>query len=174
MCHFDQIYQLGDSISDSGNLIRETPIGAATPFTKLPYGEIFFSKSTGSCSNGVLMIDYFALAAGLPFHNPYKNNDANFRQWCKFCRCRLHCFTGGGSSRKEHFNHDCVEKLKNSLFMVGEIGGNDYNYALFQGKNMEEDLMLDLLRKHAVKLEGTTISVSPGCVEHQGLNLSEP
>lgn len=33
---------------------------------------------------------------------------------------------------------DCVEKLQNALFMVGEIGGNDYNYAIFQGKTMEE------------------------------------
>ncbi|KAL0443265.1 UNVERIFIED_CONTAM: GDSL esterase/lipase [Sesamum latifolium] len=35
-------------------------------------------------------------------------------------------------------NEDCVEKLQNALFMVGEIGGNDYNYAIFQGKTMEE------------------------------------
>lgn len=33
---------------------------------------------------------------------------------------------------------DCFKKLKTSLFMVGEIGGNDYNYALFQGKTFEE------------------------------------
>lgn len=31
-----------------------------------------------------------------------------------------------------------VEKLENALFMVGEIGWNDYNYAIFQGKPMEE------------------------------------
>ncbi|KAM3704771.1 hypothetical protein ACJW30_03G032300 [Castanea mollissima] len=37
------------------------------------------------------------------------------------------------------FDHDdCVEKLKTSLFMVGEIGGNDYNYPLIQGKTFEE------------------------------------
>ena len=33
---------------------------------------------------------------------------------------------------------DCAEKLQNALFMVGEIGGNDYNYAIFQGKTMKE------------------------------------
>lgn len=33
---------------------------------------------------------------------------------------------------------DCTKKLKNALFFVGEIGGNDYNYALFQGKTIEE------------------------------------
>lgn len=34
---------------------------------------------------------------------------------------------------------DCrSEKLRNALFMVGETGGNDYNYALLQGKTIEE------------------------------------
>lgn len=33
---------------------------------------------------------------------------------------------------------ECVEKHKRSLFMVGEIGGNDYNYAFFQGKSIDE------------------------------------
>ena len=33
---------------------------------------------------------------------------------------------------------DCVAKLRNSLFMIGEIGGNDYNYALLQGKSIEQ------------------------------------
>lgn len=31
-----------------------------------------------------------------------------------------------------------MEKLHHALFMVGEIGGNDYNYAIFQGKSMDE------------------------------------
>nr|KJB58922.1 hypothetical protein B456_009G234500 [Gossypium raimondii] len=33
---------------------------------------------------------------------------------------------------------DCLEKLKTALFIVGEIGGNDYNYALFQGKSFDQ------------------------------------
>ena len=66
VCHFDQIYQLGDSISDTGNLIRETPVGAATAFAKLPYGETFFKNATGRCSNGLLMIDYFGALSKLP------------------------------------------------------------------------------------------------------------
>lgn len=28
--------------------------------------------------------------------------------------------------------------MKNALFMFGTIGGNDYNYALFEGKRVEE------------------------------------
>ena len=58
-CHFDQVYQLGDSISDTGNLIRESPLGAALPFARNPYGQTFsHHKATGRCSDGLLMIDY--------------------------------------------------------------------------------------------------------------------
>ncbi|XVF34011.1 hypothetical protein REPUB_Repub18cG0020600 [Reevesia pubescens] len=33
---------------------------------------------------------------------------------------------------------DCEELLRNSLIVMGEIGGNDYNHAFLQGKNTEE------------------------------------
>lgn len=55
-CKFDAIFQFGDSLADTGNLIRENP---STPFSHLPYGETFFKKATGRCSNGLLMVDYF-------------------------------------------------------------------------------------------------------------------
>ena len=55
-CKFDQIYQLGDSISDTGNLILENP---NTRFSHLPYGKSLSKAPTGRCSNGLLMIDYF-------------------------------------------------------------------------------------------------------------------
>lgn len=29
-------------------------------------------------------------------------------------------------------------KIENALFMFGTIGGNDYNYAFFEGKPIEE------------------------------------
>lgn len=54
----EAIYQFGDSISDTGNLIRENPVGSHTAFARLPYGETYFHKPTGRCSNGLLMIDY--------------------------------------------------------------------------------------------------------------------
>ncbi|XP_058226175.1 acetylajmalan esterase-like isoform X2 [Rhododendron vialii] len=162
-CGFDRIYQLGDSLSDTGNLIREVPIGIATPYASLPYGETFFKRATGRCSNGLLMIDYFAISAGLPFLNPYKNIGSDFGHGVNFAvagatalpveflasklifplltesslRVQLDWMSG-------HFNsicsteRDCGEKLKKSLFIVGEIGGNDFNYALVEGKNIEE------------------------------------
>lgn len=58
----DAIYQFGDSISDTGNLIREDPIGSHSAFARLPYGQNFFPKPTGRCSNGLLMIDFIGMS----------------------------------------------------------------------------------------------------------------
>lgn len=33
---------------------------------------------------------------------------------------------------------DCDRYLKRSLFLVGEIGGNDYNYAAFAAGNINQ------------------------------------
>lgn len=34
---------------------------------------------------------------------------------------------------------DRAQELKDALFLVGEIGGNDFNFAFFQGKTIEEE-----------------------------------
>ncbi|GFZ07071.1 SGNH hydrolase-type esterase superfamily protein [Actinidia rufa] len=98
-----------------------------------------------------------------PLLNPYKNTDASFSHGANFAVAGSTALPVEVLARKNistmvtssslsvqldwmftHFNsichtdRDCIEKLKNALFMVGEIGGNDYNYALFQGKTMEE------------------------------------
>ncbi|KAF7137668.1 hypothetical protein RHSIM_Rhsim07G0189500 [Rhododendron simsii] len=83
-CHFDKIYNFGDSLSDTGNLIREKPIGPTTAYAKLPYGETFFKHATGRPSNGRLMIDFIAQASGLPFLNPYLEKDADFKHGVNF------------------------------------------------------------------------------------------
>ncbi|KAK6123853.1 hypothetical protein DH2020_042400 [Rehmannia glutinosa] len=243
ICKLDQIYQLGDSISDTGNFIRQIPIETASAFARLSYGETIFNNATGRCSNGLLIIDHIvkletehvanpsnrrnqhhtnkplqnranthvlfrpqprrkknrrgqcialpgdtqhpalfsiyatysnpshllssfqdqAMAAGLPFVRPYKNMDGHFKHgvnfavagstalpsqvlaskhiFCPVTTTSLHVqlewmFTHFNSICFDHT--DCVDKLENALFMVGEIGGNDYNYAFFQGKTMEE------------------------------------
>ena len=51
---------------------------------------------------------------------------------------------------------NCAEKLKTSMLMVGEIGGNDYNYALLQGKTIEEVRHLVLEIVQAIKDVVTT------------------
>ncbi|GLT94888.1 hypothetical protein SLE2022_126020 [Rubroshorea leprosula] len=159
-CEFDALYQLGDSMSDTGNLIREDP---SVVFARLPYGQTFFQKPTGRCSNGLLMIDFFAKSAGIPFLDPYLNKDGTFTQGVNFAVAGATALPSDVLAKKgivnppttsslsrqlewmsAHFNttysspQECSEKLKKSLFMVGEIGGNDYNYPFLQGKTFEE------------------------------------
>ncbi|KAK3036248.1 hypothetical protein RJ639_030790 [Escallonia herrerae] len=78
-------------MSDTGNLIRESkaPGPAAAAFARLPYGETFFKHTTGRCSNGMLMIDYITLAAGIPLLNPYENAEADFRHGVNFASTAL-------------------------------------------------------------------------------------
>ncbi|CDP19870.1 unnamed protein product [Coffea canephora] len=84
-CRFDQVYQLGDSISDTGNLIRESPFGVALPLARNPYGQTFsHPKATARCFNGLIMIDYIAQALGLPLVNPNKDTKVNFERGANF------------------------------------------------------------------------------------------
>ncbi|XP_002528395.2 GDSL esterase/lipase At5g03980 [Ricinus communis] len=159
-CNFDAIYQLGDSISDTGNLVQEDPSSFCG---RLPYGQNFFNnKPTGRCSNGLLMIDYIALSAGVPLLNPYliNPNASDHNRGVNFAVAGSTALPADVLARKRvlapvtnssltiqlnwmsaHFNTTCDRdkcQHNKSLFMVGEIGGNDYNYALFQGKTVGE------------------------------------
>ncbi|KAF7139277.1 hypothetical protein RHSIM_Rhsim07G0189400 [Rhododendron simsii] len=157
-CHFDKIYQFGDSISDTGNLIRQKPVGAATAFARLPYGETFFKHATGRCSNGRLMIDFIAQASGLPFLNPYLEKDADFRHGVNFAVAGATALTAKALAKKSIIDNltnsslkvqldwmskhciierDCMEKRKTSLFVL-KIGGNDYSFAFQEGKSIQD------------------------------------
>ncbi|KAL2468588.1 GDSL esterase/lipase [Forsythia ovata] len=160
--YFDKIYQFGASKADTGNLIRESPSGS-TLCARFPYGETFFMNATGRCSNGLLIIDYTALSAGLPFLKPYKEIGADFSNGVNFAvtgatalpvetlaamnisspytPTSLHVqldWMASFFNSTCHSNTECAEKNANSLFMLGEIGSNDYNYALFQRKSIQE------------------------------------
>ncbi|XP_027156266.1 GDSL esterase/lipase At5g03980-like [Coffea eugenioides] len=161
--HLDKIYQLGDSISDTGNLVLESPHGSGFLFTRPPYGETTFGKPTGRCSNGLLMVDYFATAFGLPYLEPYKKAHANFKHGVNFAVAGATALSEEALKAKNitnpatnsslsvqlewmasHFNSTCHAKegcwkmLRSALFFVGEIGGNDYNYGFVQRKTLDE------------------------------------
>ncbi|XP_060217091.1 acetylajmalan esterase-like [Lycium barbarum] len=161
-CKFDKIYQFGDSLSDTGNCIREMYCGAHTEWKRLPYGMNFSQNATERCSDGMLIIDFIALESGLPLLNPYKRQNANFRHDANFAvagatalpteimaenKIVNSALTNSSLSVQldwmfSHFDTncspDCQEKLKKSLFLVGEIGGNEFNYGFSQGKTMNE------------------------------------
>uniref|UniRef100_A0A803N5F7 Uncharacterized protein n=1 Tax=Chenopodium quinoa TaxID=63459 RepID=A0A803N5F7_CHEQI len=160
----DAIYQFGDSISDTGNLIRDNPIGARSGCGRLPYGQNFFlGRPTGRCSNGRLMVDFFAEHFNLPYLDAYLDRNGNFNHGVNFAVAgstalstyelaarRIVSRTTRSSLLpvqlswfRSHIRSicsnpsDCKRKFANALFIV-ESGGNDFNYAFFGGKRMQE------------------------------------
>ncbi|CAA0821054.1 GDSL esterase/lipase [Striga hermonthica] len=188
ICRFDKIFQLGDSISDTGNLIRERRVGPATVYARLPYGQDFFRRTpTGRCSNGLLMIDFIARAAGLPLLHPYKDPNGEFSHGVNFAvagstalrsdtLAAMRVFSRGTRSSLDvqlgwlstYLNStctdhkDCVEKVQNALFMVGEIGGNDYNFATFQAKKSMDELRRMVPRVVEAILNGVRRTIELG------------
>nr|XP_017222289.1 PREDICTED: acetylajmalan esterase-like [Daucus carota subsp. sativus] len=162
-CRFNKIFQFGDSLSDTGNIAIEVPNIISA---KLPYGFMSnFSKPTGRCSNGLLMIDYIAKAAGLPYLHPYMNRNAHFKHGINFAVASSTAMSvedlakrnitvndkTSNSSLQVQIDwmsdflatycmpgRDCESKLKMALFMMGETGGNDVNAALLNRKSDKE------------------------------------
>ncbi|KAL6634024.1 hypothetical protein ACP70R_026695 [Stipagrostis hirtigluma subsp. patula] len=78
------IYNFGDSLSDTGNLVREGGAAGLLQYVgKPPYG-IAIGKPTGRCSDGYLMIDFLAKDLGLPLLNPYLDKGADFTHGVNF------------------------------------------------------------------------------------------
>ncbi|KAJ4781000.1 GDSL esterase/lipase [Rhynchospora pubera] len=163
-CCFTHIFCFGDSISDTGNFLKS--IGNRyDPVRNLPYGETYFRRPTGRFCDGRIILDFIAEAYGLPFVPAYlsgKNSEdflhgVNFAvggatalnnsffeskgieadwtdyslgtqlQWFKKLLPKILEKPGCGS-----------DVMSNALFVVGEIGGNDYNHPLLNGLSLDE------------------------------------
>ncbi|XP_074270498.1 GDSL esterase/lipase At5g03980-like [Silene latifolia] len=177
---FEAIYQFGDSLSDTGNLMRDGPVGAHNPCARLPYG-VTSGNNTGRCSDGQLMIDFFANFFHMPHLSPYLNKESDSTYGLNFAvagstaldtdrltamgiinpatnkslfvqinwfKSHLKSFCGDNAS-------ECKQRVGNSLIIMGETGGNDYNYALLEGKSLQElhDMVPEVVQqiKQAVK-----------------------
>ncbi|PIA62247.1 hypothetical protein AQUCO_00200316v1 [Aquilegia coerulea] len=185
-CNYKAIYNFGDAISDTGNLIREVHSLASYRFAHFPYGQTI-NEATGRSSDGLLMIDYLTNKVGLGMLEPYLDKSASFKDGVNFAVAGATALANerlmekGISSPVTSTNNsltvqldwfkdylgntcsnglDCLNKLKNSIFMVGEIGGNDINYAILQGKTIPEvqSLVHDIV-DNIVKVTQTLINL---------------
>ncbi|KAI3456178.1 hypothetical protein Pfo_012841 [Paulownia fortunei] len=68
---FKSIISFGDSATDTGNAVYFYEPDNLPNFSFPPYGETFFHRSTGRCSDGRLIIDFIAEDLGLPYVAPF-------------------------------------------------------------------------------------------------------
>ncbi|KAJ0430609.1 putative sinapine esterase [Helianthus annuus] len=165
---YTSIISFGDSIADTGNIKH---LGAITnqafPSLFPPYGQTFFNKSTGRCSDGRLIIDFLAESLGLPLIPPYMQagsdnalelghgvnyavagatalgslflgkegiqnpvSNASLGIELGWFKHSLHSFCDNAS--------DCKNLIGRSLILVGEVGGNDYNFPILDGNPIDD------------------------------------
>ncbi|KAH7292882.1 hypothetical protein KP509_28G002400 [Ceratopteris richardii] len=140
---FAPVLAFGDSTTDTGNQVQtNTPFAtAASP----PYGMTFFHRPTGRYSDGRVMLDFLCTALNIDFLPPHLARSS---------QCANENFAVAGATAKgdaelqsianvtsltadtlevqlSWFKHDLQgHDLSRALVYFGEIGGNDYNYAL--------------------------------------------
>ncbi|KAI3817494.1 hypothetical protein L1987_11286 [Smallanthus sonchifolius] len=125
-----------------------------------PYGSTTFGKSSNRLSDGRLVIDYITDSLGLPVLPPYQSTTANFTHGVNFAIAGATTLGGDLLSKLARFfllkgtplgvwtqmdwfkkfqtdhlckgldQKACADKVKTSLFWVGEIGINDYSRAV--------------------------------------------
>ncbi|KAG6523527.1 GDSL esterase/lipase At5g45910-like [Zingiber officinale] len=147
---FDAIFQFGDSLSDTGNFLIANA-DSSPNMGHPPYGITFFGHPTGRLSDGRIIVDFIAEAFGLPLLPPFlSGDDQSFSKGASFAvssatALDVSFFQERGvglgtnlslSVQLEWFQRlipslcnttrGCKKYWRKSLFMVGEIGGNDY------------------------------------------------
>ncbi|KAL5226398.1 hypothetical protein ABZP36_014663 [Zizania latifolia] len=159
---FERIFSFGDSLTDTGNFLLSVPEDFPDPARSLPYGQTFFGRPSGRYSDGRNLLDFFAEAFGLPFVPPYLGG-GDFRHGANFAVGGATALNGSffrdrgveptwtpnsldeqmqwfkklllTISSSESERSDIMSK---SLFLVGEVGGNDYNHLIVRGKSLDE------------------------------------
>ncbi|KAF8107863.1 hypothetical protein N665_0116s0068 [Sinapis alba] len=162
--NFKSIISFGDSIADTGNLLGLSDPNDLPKVAFPPYGETFFHHPTGRFSNGRLIIDFIAEFLEFPLVPPfYGSQNANFEKGVNFAVGGATALEPSIlKERGINFSYtnvslgvqlksfkdalpslcgspsDCRDMIENALILMGEIGGNDYNYPLIPGKPIQE------------------------------------
>nr|CAB3499730.1 unnamed protein product [Digitaria exilis] len=148
--------RFGDSLTDTGNVVHISHSGEGPPASRPPYGETIFRRPTGRASDGRLVVDFIVEALGVSHPTPYLagKTATDFRRGVNFA-------VGGATALDVRFfesrgltpfvpvsfdNQTSWFKnvlqllgserkiMSTSLFLVGEIGVNDYFIAAL-GRN---------------------------------------
>uniref|UniRef100_A0A0E0EXB8 Esterase n=1 Tax=Oryza meridionalis TaxID=40149 RepID=A0A0E0EXB8_9ORYZ len=155
---YSRVFSFGDSLTDTGNAAI-LPATAGGPFTRPPYGMTFYHRPTGRASDGRLVIDFLVKALGLPEPTPYLagKTAADFRRGVNFAVggataldpafLKSRGITSSvpvSLSNETRWFEDVLQLLgasahekrmiaASSVFYFGEIGFNDYSFALSAG-----------------------------------------
>ncbi|KAD3068801.1 hypothetical protein E3N88_36681 [Mikania micrantha] len=190
-------FSFGDSIADTRKLPPFWAL-ANPVIGKLPYGETFFHHATGRCSDGRLIIDFIAEEYGLPYLPPYLaiveslkskgKHGVNFAVagataldakyfydqgigrilWTNdSLNTQLGWFKRFKSSMCTT-KQECDKYFARSLFVMGEIGGNDYNYAFSLGGTIMD------LKRMVPLVVGTIISTTSTLIEEGAKEVMVP
>ncbi|XP_050147563.1 GDSL esterase/lipase At5g45910-like [Malus sylvestris] len=190
---YKAIFNFGDSLSDTGNyLVSGAP--PTPSIGNLPYGETFFKHATGRCSDGRLIVDFTAEVFRVPYLPPYLalNNGQHYN--CDhgvnfavagatalspefFCQRNIGSSLWTNDSLSTQLGwfkklkpslcntkQECDIYFKKALFLVGEIGGNDYNCPFFSGWSIRQVKILVPFVVEAVS-KATNALIEEGAVE---------
>ncbi|KAK6161555.1 hypothetical protein DH2020_004936 [Rehmannia glutinosa] len=128
-------------VTDIGNSVRVHPWGRSHPATRLPYGTTFPGTPNGRWSDGLIDFDFAAADFGFPQITPYLSRNASSSNGVIFSVARSpvldhHFFKSRGVKIPPYAVP--LNKLGNSLILMGDIEGNDIGYPLTQGKSINE------------------------------------
>ncbi|KAF7085517.1 hypothetical protein CFC21_088931 [Triticum aestivum] len=160
---YSRVFSFGDSLTDTGNAAI-LPATAGGPSSHAPYGETYFHHPSGRASDGRLIIDFIVESLGLPEPAPYLAGETadDFRHGANFAvggataldpaflKSRgIATFVPVSLSNETSWFNNVLELLAStayeeesdimatSVFYFGEIGVNDYIFALFSNRTAE-------------------------------------
>ncbi|CAL4958957.1 unnamed protein product [Urochloa decumbens] len=186
---FTSIISFGDSYADIGNLARwEDPVLESVNLRNPPYGETFFGHPSGRTTNGRIALDFIADALGLPFVPPVVAKGQNFSTGVNFAvagatALNLTYLQGQNITLEIPINSSLNDQLRwfekmkpslcsnktpgssdcfgESLFVIGQFGGNDYLNIL-----INSNMTLEQARPYVPEIVNTISNAVERLIHH--------